>query len=92
MPSNPFSGRFSGGALSNSGKPDRAHQRGVGFQRKLRASPPGTGPGFVNGDAAQQCLAAAQLVTELAGNVLQNADGFARDFRADAVAGHNQNV
>jgi len=46
----------------------------------------------MNGYAAQQSFAELEAVAPLAADAAQNANGFARDFRADAVAGKNQNV
>ena len=46
----------------------------------------------MNRDAAQQCFPLIQLVIELLADVLQYTHGFTRDFRADAIARHDQYV
>ena len=39
IPSSPFSGRFSGGDVVEFRQPHRAHQRRIGLQRQIDASP-----------------------------------------------------
>ena len=92
IPSRPFSGRFSGGALSNSGSPTAPISVASASTASFAVSSGKRAAGLVNRNAAQQCFALVQLVIELAADVLQHSHGFTRDFRADAIARHNQYV
>ena len=78
MPSNPFSGRFSGATLSNSGKPTAPISVASAFSARSIVSCGRGRTRLMNRDSAQQAFAQERLMMELCGDLVQYFDRFSR--------------
>ena len=91
MPSRPFLRPLFRRRVVELGQADRAHQRRVGFQRQASRSRPETACRSCESRCRPAALRVSfSLCLNFCADVLEHPHGFARDFRADAVARHDR--